>query len=151
MRKLVFILAFSIVSCNSFSLKKLSAEDILEQELKVMNWDDVDVYPTFDACEEYSEKTDLKQCFESTFTTHIYEALYIKVDSLKYVESDTIAFVINELGQVQISKDKDLLLSILESWCEASLKSLQKTYPAQKRGIPVSTVITIPILIKESD
>ena len=51
-------------SCNYFDAKKVSADDILEEELQTFTWNEVDEYPSFEMCDSLSSKAEKKQCFE---------------------------------------------------------------------------------------
>lgn len=148
------IILFTLSGCNTFSFEKLSSEEILEEELNAISWNNVDVYPTFDTCKELSEEKELKHCFEQKVTQHLYEQLLLKKDSLRFAKSDTLSLYIAEtgsiqLGTLQVSHATNPELNLMEKWCNEALQSLPQIYPAQKRGIPVSTIFVVPIILKQ--
>jgi hypothetical protein len=50
------------VSCDYFDKKKIDTETIVNDELKAINWNDVDEYPTFSICDSTNNKKEyLKQ------------------------------------------------------------------------------------------
>jgi len=156
MKKALFILLFiGVTSCQFFETEKIAVETFLEEEIKLINWKDVDSYPIFKECEGESDKKKTKSCFEMTLSNHLYNS--IKSDSI-IVSSDLneevlIEFVVNEKGNLRVNSIViDSLLQaelpLLKSYIVESIVSLQPIAPAYKRGIPVSTSFKLPILIK---
>lgn len=152
---LFFLIALGLSSCAFFETEKISSDTFYEEEMKEINWKDVDQYPVFSNCETLSEKNEQKECFEHTLATHIHES--ISANSLKVSEeiNDTMRldFSVNKDGLLAIShikmdsitKDR---LPLLEEWILQSLATLQPIAPAYKRGIPVETTFNLPILIR---
>ena len=43
-------------SCQFFETEKISTETFYEEEIKAIDWKDVDQYPVFTECSDFSEK-----------------------------------------------------------------------------------------------
>jgi len=149
------LLFIGVTSCQFFETEKITSETFLKEEIKLINWKDVDSYPVFKECEGESEKQKIKSCFEATLSNHLYNS--IKSDSI-IVSSDLneevlIEFIVNEKGKLKInSMVIDSLLQaelpLLKHNILESIDLLQPIAPAYKRGIPVRTTFKLPILIK---
>lgn len=51
-------------SCQYFSTEKISSESIYEEELKSINWTDVDTFPAFPGCDDLIAQEAQKNCFK---------------------------------------------------------------------------------------
>ncbi|HET8838371.1 MAG TPA: hypothetical protein VFM82_05175 [Flavobacteriaceae bacterium] len=151
------ILAFLLilfVGCKDFETKKISSEEVLNEQLSHFNWNSVDVYPSFAECQELMEKPDLKKCFERILVENIHKELakhqIIAEDSIR--ETATLYLLISAEGEPKIDS---LLLSEklraevpeLKNWLENSIQSLPTIFPARTRGIPVATKFILPIQV----
>ncbi len=152
-----FIVAifFLTTSCQFFETKKISKETFFEEEINSINWNEVDQYPVFLACENFTEKRDQKSCFETTLSTKIYQSIPIEKIVVSNDLNDTIflEFNVNVQGKMSLNSiEIDSLLQkeipLFESYILQSIDSLQPIAPAYKRGIPVQTTFTLPIVIK---
>ena len=121
--KYFWILSTLIVctSCHFFETEKISSETFYDEEVKTINWKDVDRYPAFAACDTLSTKPNQKHCFEEALAAH----LQMQMDSL-------------------LQKD----FPHLQDSLHYSLEALQLVAPAYKRGIPVKTQFMLPIIVK---
>ena len=149
------ILSLFFYSCEYFETKKISSETFVKDEIKSINWRDVDQYPIFKNCELISKKEQQKSCFEATLSSYIY--LSIKVEETVVTtdlnETLTIDFIIDEKGKLMItSMIIDSLIRaqipLLEKNIKRSMDSIQLIAPAYKRGIPVKTSFQLPMEIK---
>ena len=155
-RKLLLCLALlSAFSCSFFDVKKTSSEAILKEELKTFNWNEVDVFPSFSACDQESDEYLKKVCFQETLTRNIQQSLSVLEIEVTEDINDTIElkFLISETGEISISQfEMDPLtrseIPLLEDHIQASLESLPTLHPAIKRGQQVRTEFTMPILIQ---
>ena len=146
-----FIICFS---CQYFEKKKLNSDVILEQELQTFKWDEVDQYPTFETCDDDNNYEGNKTCFESIFTTHIYEVLKDSDMAFLDSENDTILvnFLVSKTGEITISnlyasQLSEVSIQNLNEILSASLLELPKLYPAIKRSQHVQTVFQLPIIL----
>lgn len=155
MRKITLgILVLALVGCKNFETKKVSSEEIFQEQLKQFSWSQVDTYPSFETCKELMEKPALKKCFEAEMTRYIYksisEHLIVSTDSIN--ETMRLYLVISKKGipkvdSVAISPKLQQQVPQLKSWIENGLESLPKIYPAQTRGIPVATKFVLPVRV----
>jgi len=153
---LVFlVISFGFSSCQFFETEKISSETFMEEEIKAINWKEVDSYPVFQKCENETEKAKQKSCFETTLANHLYRSIQSENTTVITDINETIIidFMINEKGELSISNMKiDSVLSnqlpLLENKIIQGIDSLQPIAPAYKRGIPVKTTFKLPIVIK---
>lgn len=156
MKQLSLVLLFvSFSSCEYFDKKKIYTEDIVEEELKTFNWNEVDEYPTFDSCENESNKLARKNCFQNTLVIHITD--YLKEQLLVVTEdvNDTITMrlgvsEIGDLSVLEITNSQMLSNHIpeIDSLLKTSLHKLPKIHPAIKRGQQVKTEFKLPIVVR---
>ena len=151
---LLVIICLILFSCNYFDVKKTSSDAILQEELKSINLNDVDVYPAFAACDTSSTIQERKLCFENTLIKHIQKRL----SSLKMVVStdlrDTIFidFKLSDKGKIsilnlKINKETIQALPNITDQIKLAIDSLPKIYPAIKRGQLVTTQFKLPIIV----
>jgi len=152
---IVFFLLLCVSSCDYFDKKKVSSQDILKEDLKTFNWNEVDEYPTFTSCDTSSTKAERKQCFEVTLTTFISQELLQEKIVVTQDINDTITinFLISEKGVLSVLKvdSREQITSQIpkiDSLLIQSLKGLPQILPAFKRGQPVKTEFKLPIVIK---
>lgn len=144
-----------ITSCDYFDKKKVYSEDIINEELKTFNWNEVDEYPNFSSCSSASTKIERKQCFQSTITKHITNYLNKKVVVVTETINDTILikFLISEVGTIsiqQIQSDSITRIQVpnINKLLENSLNDLPEILPAIKRGQEVKTEFKLPVVVK---
>ncbi|ADF54603.1 MAG: hypothetical protein CMP12_13975 [Zunongwangia sp.] len=154
-RRVLPVLALLIISCN-FETKKISSEEVLEQESKSLNWKEVDEYPAFEECQQETELTAARNCFETAVANNIYAYLEKQQPVVSKSIDDTIYIYleITKKGKPEIDSISAIDSTVtnqlpkIENWLRESIDSLPKIYPASKRGIPVSTAFKMPIVIK---
>lgn len=151
---LVFLLLLA-TSCQFFETEKVSSDEIFKDEIKTINWKDVDRYPSFPNCQDNLEKLEQKDCFINTISSHLYQAISKEnmVAAREVYDTIKVNFEVGSSGQLSILKiEIDSLLQTqfpdLEMWIFNSVDSLQPVAPAYKRGIPVKTQFTLPVLIQ---
>ena len=151
----IFILTLCLSSCDYFDKKKVHSQDIVNEELQTFNWNDVDQYPSFQACESSASKQDNKHCFETTLITHITNRLSKETIIVTENVEDTvmIKFHISETGNLSVLsiKNKEATneqIPNLDELLTKSLDSLPTIFPAIKRGQQVKSEFTIPIVIQ---
>ncbi|WP_019039685.1 hypothetical protein [Psychroflexus tropicus] len=151
----ILLFTITLASCQDFDLKKQSANEILEQEIKSINWNEVDFYPTFTTCGIITSKQESKSCFENQIKKTIRDRLE-KVELITSVQTkDTliVKLFISSNGDTRIDgfKIQDELRDKnpeIKNWLREAISELPEIFPAQKRSIPVSLHAQIPILIK---
>lgn len=151
----VLVLILCLTSCDYFDKKKVSAEDILNEELKSFNWNEVDEFPSFTLCDSFSTKLERRQCFETTLTKSISDYLGASTFVVSQSVNDTVVmmFQISETGQltvldIHISDEIKAQIPELDSLLKQSVYDLPTIHPALKRGQQVKTEFKMPIQIQ---
>ena len=160
MKNLYLLVVFALLasSCQFFETEKISTETFYKEELKTIDWKDVDQYPAFKECEGQTEKEGQKTCFENTLTTHLYGHINSKKMVATNHLDDTVrlAFTISKTGELNVSKievDSVVLHQFpqIKAWMKEGVEALPLVAPAYKRGIPVQTEFVLPIVLKTED
>jgi hypothetical protein len=151
----LLVLLFSFSSCEYFDKKKISSQEILQEELRTFNWSEVDEYPSFSVCDSSSTKELRKQCFESTLTNHILTSLQSQRMVVTKDLSDTIEmkFHISEKGEISILEmdisDQTIeQIPDIEKYLIESISSTPQISPAIKRSQHVKTEFKLPIVLQ---
>jgi hypothetical protein len=152
------LLVLGCTSCQFFETEKISSETFYEEELKTIDWKNVDRYPAFASCDTLSEKTQQKECFEGELAYQIQQRMTEQgVTSFQDI-NDTImlSFSVSEsaaitIVQMQIDSLLQRKFPHLKDSLKYSIDALQLVAPAYKRGIPVKTQFTLPIVVTTQD
>lgn len=144
-----------MTSCEYLEKDKISSEEILSEETRELNWQEVDQYPAFKECRELMESEAAKACFGKKVAHYFYGRLEEKQPVVTQSLNDTIYLHlrISEKGipaidSVEVDSLVVLQLPEIRTWLEESVNSLPKIYPATKRGIPVVTEFKMPIVVR---
>ncbi|MEG2101871.1 hypothetical protein [Flavobacterium sp. FlaQc-28] len=153
---LIVILFFN--SCQYFEKQVPSEKELLQKELKSINWKEVDEYPTVADCEKITDKKQRQKCFFDVMSTLIQEKLNVDSLSIMYPELDTIEVKVTIFPNAvmkfepQFPKDSVAYDTIkIDSILHARLVNFPKINPAIKRGIPVKTQFILPVILKAKD
>jgi hypothetical protein len=151
----LYLMISCFISCKDFNFEKESAEEILKQELKSINWQEVDFYPTFQTCETVTSKQESKTCFETEVKASVYNRLSQEEIITFNQEQDTVIL------ELSISKKGEATMDVLKIpegissnnpqlnlWLKEAIDNLPELYPAQKRGVPVALRTQLPILLE---
>lgn len=156
LRQFYFLLLFLFLSsCKYFDKQVPSEKDLLQKELKAINWKEVDQFPSFIDCEKIENKTLSQQCFFELMTLLIQEKLSTDTLPILYPELDTISVKVTiypnsslkfepQFPKDSLAYDKIKIDSILK----ARLIDFPKINPAIKRGIPVKTQFILPVILR---
>jgi hypothetical protein len=155
MKQLLFLFVLLLAtSCQYFETEKISSDTFYEEEIKAIDWEQVDRYPAFANCEQFTEKEEQKKCFESTLSRYVHEFVAAKNLVTQSDLNSTIQMniTISKLGAISnlsIDMDSTIQKKIprLKEWLTHSIDSLPKLLPAYKRGIPVETKFRLPVII----
>jgi hypothetical protein len=152
--QIIFLLLLA-TSCQFFETEKVSSEEIYKEEMQTIDWKDVDRYPSFPSCENSLEKPEQKDCFINTISSHLYKSIsHQNMIAVREVyDTVKVNFEVSGKGELSILEIKmDTILQKefpnLETWLLQSIDSLKPVAPAYKRGIPVRTQFTLPVIIK---
>ncbi len=151
----VFLLLFSMVSCQYFEKQVPDEKELLEQELKKINWKEVDEFPSVLQCDTIKDAEIKRQCFFDYLAQTIQERIGIDTLQMLYPEMDTIEVKVTinpdaslqfepQFSKDSVAYDKTKIDSILT----ARLSDFPKVEPAIKRGIKVKTQFVLPVIIK---
>ena len=141
-------------SCQIFDMKVPDEKELLAKELKSINWNQVDEYPTVEKCDSLVNKSLRKQCFFDYMTNVIQQKL--DGDSIKtsHLKSDTIQVVVtvltNATVQFKSKFSKDSLVfneQRIDSILKLKLTDFPKINPAIKQGIPVKSQFVLPVIL----
>ena len=152
MKRLILIVILAMLSsCDYFDKKKVDTKEILDEELKSINWNDVDEYPTFTICDSSDSK---KACFEDVLRNQLNE--YLSRQNIIVTEdiSDTIllkihidnkgSFTLKDIVSSDITRTQ---IPKLDSLLRHGFDSLPKIYPAIKRSQQVATEFNLPVVV----
>lgn len=130
-------------------------KELLDKQLKEINWNEVDEYPSVTDCEKLMDANQRKQCFFEFLTATIQQKLAIDTLSTLFPKLDTIEVKVtvfpnsNMEFEPQFSKDSVAYDTIkIDSILRIRLVDFPKVNPAIKRGIPVKTQFVLPVIIK---
>ncbi|HET8886589.1 MAG TPA: hypothetical protein VFM70_09595 [Salinimicrobium sp.] len=150
----LLILIFFAFSCDDLRVKPLSSDEIFKEEADRINWKVIDAYPAFEECTNILDKTEAKTCFETKIVTLINtDFAQNQIEVTENINDTVYLFLkVDESGQpliesVQIDSLVTNQLPQIEQWLQNSVDSLPKIHPATKRGIPVTTIFKIPIIV----
>jgi len=157
MRKItaiLFLSLFALHSCQFFE-QVPSKEVLLQKELKTINWNEVDEFPSVSDCEKITDEAMSRQCFFDFLSTTIQQKLAVDTLSVLYPELDTIEVRVTVFPdstlkfEPQFPKDTVAYDTIkIDSILHARLIDFPKVNPAIKRGIPVKTQFVLPVILK---
>lgn len=143
-------------SCQYFEKQVPNEKELLEQELKKVDWDKVDEYPTVADCDSLTDINRRKQCFFEYLASTIQQKLNVDTPFSKlYPEIDTIQVKVTILPDSSLQFEPQFPSDSLaydtvkvDSILHARLIDLPKVNPAIKRGIPVKTQFVLPVILK---
>ncbi|SEA63966.1 hypothetical protein SAMN05443667_106229 [Flavobacterium gillisiae] len=156
MKHYYFFLVFLLFnSCQYFEKQVPSEKELLQKELKAINWKEVDEYPSFVDCDNLDNKSQRELCFFEYLTELIQQKLSSDTLSILYPELDTIEVKVTIFPNAkmkfepQFPRDSVAYDTIkIDSILHARLVDFPKVNPAIKRGIPVKTQFILPVILK---
>ena len=156
MKKAIALFLVSLCfSCQYFEKKVPNEKELLDKQLKEINWNEVDEYPSVADCEKLTDATQRKQCFFEFLTTTIQQKLAVDTLSTMLPKLDTIEVKVTVFPnstmefEPQFPKDSVTYDTIkIDSILRIRLVNFPKVNPAIKRGIPVKTKFVLPVIIK---
>lgn len=155
---LVIVFFLSVSSCQYFDTKAPDENVLLQDELKKINWNEVDQYPSVFQCDTIQDKEVQKQCFFEHLIQIIQERIGVDTIQILYPEVDTIDVKVTVNAdatlQFETQKSKDSItydIVKIDSILQNRLSDFPKIEPAIKRGIKVKTQFVIPVIIKVTE
>jgi len=147
-----------VSSCQFFDTERISSQEVLEDELRAMDWSDIDSYPAFPVCDGIMEKQQQRTCFETTILSAISTQLALGKWVTSFPLSDTLflQLEVDANGMLEVAPivmDSLLKVSLpkMDSLLLEGIKQLDKPAPAYKRGIPVRSKFTLPVVIDSEE
>ena len=156
MKKLIsYFLVLSFFSCQFFDKQVPSEKELLNKQLKEINWKEVDQYPSIADCEKLTDAKQRKQCFFEFMASTIQQKLSVDTLKILFPKLDTIEVkvTVNPDATMQFEpqfyKDTAAYDTIkIDSILKIKLVDFPRVNPALKRGIPVKTQFILPVIIK---
>jgi hypothetical protein len=151
----LLLVIFLFNSCQYFEKQVPSEKELLQKELKSINWKEVDEFPSLVECEKIENKKQRQQCFFEIMTQLIQQKLSSDTLAILYPELDTIEVKVTIFPNAtmkfepQFPKDSVAYDTVkIDSILRARLVDFPKVNPAIKRGIPVKTQFILPVILK---
>jgi hypothetical protein len=154
MNKRIYIIAYLLVflnSCSFFQKKELPKEKVIDT---VIDFNSVDIFPLFPLCDSLPSIEKQKICSQIKLSEHIYLSLESSNIMVSENVNDTILVKLNvdnygkvSLVNLQSSDFIQQQIPKIDSLIIAGISNLPKMKPAIKRGIPVATEFTLPIIL----
>ena len=156
LKQYYFFLVFLLFnSCQYLEKQVPSQKELLQKELKAINWKEVDEYPSFADCDKLDDKAQRQECFFQYLTELIQDKLNSDTLQVLYPELDTIEVKVtiypNAKMEFEPQFPKDSVaydIVRIDSILNARLVNFPKVNPAIKRGIPVKTQFILPVILK---
>ena len=150
---ILVIILFS--SCQYFEKQVPSEKELLQKELKAINWNEVDEYPSVVDCDMIDNKKQRQECFFDVLSRLIQEKLSSDTLSLLIPKLDTIEVKVtifpNATMQFEPQFPSDSVVydrTKIDSILKVRLVDFPKINPAIKHGIPVKTQFILPLILK---
>ncbi len=151
----VLFLILFLQSCQYFEKQVPSEKELLEKQIKEINWKEVDEYPSIIDCQAINDAAQRKQCFFEFLSATIQQKLSVDTLKILFPKLDTIEVkvTVNTDATMQFEpqfpKDTVAYDTIkIDSILKLKLVDFPKVNPAIKRGIPVKTQFILPVIIK---
>lgn len=144
-------------SCDWFTSNEEKTQELVNEEMRNINFNEVDRYPLFEDCDEMMDKSGQLDCFQNTLLEHYTETLedfefqfVSDINTSIYV--DFLVDYKGEISVLEVQRNQDIENQIPEfqSIITQSLKGLPPLSPALKRGVPVSSKFRIPIIVNSN-
>lgn len=141
-------------SCQWFDAKAPDKEELLQQRLKEINWNEVSSYPSVAECNVIIDKEQRKECFFETMARLVQERLDNDTISMLYPGLDTIKVKVKVYSDARLEfepgfeKDSVRYDTVaIDSIIKSRLVNFPPVEPAQKEGVPVTTEFILPVVL----
>ncbi len=149
---LFFICGYFLISCQFFQKKELSSDTLIDT---IIDYNVIDVFPLFPKCDSIPSQAKQKICSQIKMSEHFYASLAASkiVTSKKVNDTILVSLIIDNSGIVSLSKieSSDFIqqqIPQLDSLIKLSVEEFPQLKPGIKRGIPVATAFSLPIVVK---
>ena len=151
---IVVILSLCLFSCKKIDAVILTLFNKKPIEQEVVDFSQLDQFPQFSNCNAVSYQ-ESKACFEKSVYAKINERIqYLKFTTKQsIIDTLQVEFTIDKQGhfypnKIEINDSLQSRIPSLSAEIQEIISGLSPVIPAQKRGIPVISVHTIPLIIK---
>lgn len=152
------VLALGLGSCEWFPSRQVRTQQIVDARMQTIDWNRLDQFPLFGACDELANRAEQQECFQNTLTLHLSMTLQDFEFRSESALHDTIYidFLIDNKGGLSIlSIGENQALAAenpeFENIVARSLRSLPRLEPALKEGVPVAAQFRIPLVLKTDE
>ena len=159
MRNLLFLFFLGFLSsCNYFKSQEKQTNQLVNEKLLAIDWNDVDAYPLFKNCDESAIKQAQEICFQKNMLSYfsvVFEDIEFKVEN-DINDTLYIDFLINEQGSIKVLEiqEKDNVKKVLpqlKNELSKRLNNLTTVAPALKRSTPVSVKFRLPLVLNNTN
>ena len=153
-RILPFIFLLSMYSCQYFEKNIPNKDELLNQEIKKIDWEKVDEFPNLAVCDSLGDKEAKKQSFFEMLTRSLEEKLSNDDMKKQFPNLDTLRLKVTVLPDytVEFSAQNTWENIVkLDSVIKSKAVDLPIIEPAIKRGIKVKSEFIVPVIIKKSN
>lgn len=149
---IVLFCGFLLTSCKFFKKKELVTSIAIDT---IVDYNSVDVFPLFPSCDSIPSQEKQKICSQIKLSKHMYASLSdLKITTSKKL-NDTIyiKLKIDRTGKSTLSNLQSSVfikeqIPNLRKLITSGVDEIPELKPAIKRGMPVTTEFTLPIVIK---
>lgn len=143
-----------LYSCQYFEKDVPSKDELLNQEIKKIDWENVDEFPSLADCDSLSDKEARKKCFFELLTIDLEKKLSNDTIRKQFPSIDTLQLKVIVLPDytVNFSAQNTTENTVkLDSIIKIKTSGLPIIEPAIKRGIKVKSEFMIPVVIRKND
>lgn len=149
MRKLLFLGALAFISCKEIGGRVPTKEELLEKEMKSIDWKQVDEYPSIAACDSLPDAEQREHCFFEFMASAVQERLNSDTLPSGYADADTLRVKVTVFPDAHVEfRTTEEKAPSYDSILSARLADFPKISPALKRGLPVKTEFILPVVLK---
>lgn len=142
---------FLLISCEFFQKKKIADEAIVDT---IIDYKSIDTFPLFPTCDSFPSQDKQRICSQIKLSEHLFSSLTASniITARKVKDTVLIKLLVSSSGKVSLrglNAPENLRKQIpsIDSLLESSVSKLPKMKPAIKRGIPVATEFSLPIVM----
>jgi len=138
-----------MVSCNYFDFSKKNKDIIIEERIKEIKANGLELYPKISSCKKLTSKA----CFEKQLTQKLATSLKetIIADKIKHTDTIWMTIQINNKGTLSLKKITAITDSKIKQTIQNTLKKLSPIQSATINGTPVNSNFKIPIILKTNN
>lgn len=149
---IVIFCGFLLTSCEFFKKREFTPTIAIDT---IVDYNSVDIFPLFPSCDSIPSQEKQKICSQIKLSEHIYASLsdYQIVTSEKINDTILVKINIDKTGKtsllnLQSSAFINEQIPNLRKIISSGVDKIPQLKPAIKRGMPVTTEFTLPIVVK---